>query len=94
MYGIFLSLGELGPGNCTIVLASKTSATAVRGQYYGVAAAVGKIGAFVGTWVFPPIIDGVYFLLALTGRVAMDLSRIRRTNYHQGEHRSLLDREW
>jgi len=57
VYGIFLSLGELGPGNCTIVLASKTSATAVRGQYYGVAAAVGKIGAFVGTWVFPPIID-------------------------------------
>ncbi|KAF9448516.1 putative metabolite transporter [Macrolepiota fuliginosa MF-IS2] len=57
VYGIFLSLGELGPGNCTIILASKTSATAVRGQYYGVAAAVGKIGAFVGTWVFPPIID-------------------------------------
>ncbi|KXN81579.1 hypothetical protein AN958_04418 [Leucoagaricus sp. SymC.cos] len=57
VYGIFLSLGELGPGNCTIVLASKTSATAVRGQFYGVAAAVGKLGAFVGTWVFPPIIE-------------------------------------
>ncbi|KAF9448539.1 putative metabolite transporter [Macrolepiota fuliginosa MF-IS2] len=57
VYGIFLSLGELGPGNCTIVLASKTSATAVRGQYYGIAAAIGKTGAFVGTWVFPPIIN-------------------------------------
>lgn len=26
-----------------------------RGQYYGIAAAVGKIGAFVGSYVFPVI---------------------------------------
>ncbi|KAH7927907.1 MFS general substrate transporter [Leucogyrophana mollusca] len=58
VYGIFLSFGEFGPGNCLGVLAAKTGPTAVRGQYYGLAAAVGKIGAFVGTWVFPQIIDG------------------------------------
>jgi len=40
------------------LLASKTSPTAVRGQFYGAAAAVGKVGAFVGTWAFPPMIDG------------------------------------
>ncbi|PPQ97347.1 hypothetical protein CVT26_006581 [Gymnopilus dilepis] len=57
VYGVFLSFGELGPGNCLGLLASKTSPTAVRGQFYGIAAAVGKIGAFIGTWVFPPIID-------------------------------------
>lgn len=56
VYGIFLSFGELGPGNCLGLLASKTSPTAVRGQFYGVAAAVGKVGAFVGTWAFPPMI--------------------------------------
>ena len=50
---IFLSLGELGPGDNIGLLAAKTSATAVRGQYYAIAAAVGKIGAFVGTYVFP-----------------------------------------
>ncbi|KAI9652237.1 MAG: hypothetical protein M1829_001803 [Trizodia sp. TS-e1964] len=55
IYGIFLSLGELGPGDNIGLVASKTSATAIRGQYYGVAAAVGKIGAFVGTYVFPII---------------------------------------
>ncbi|KAB2568567.1 hypothetical protein DBV05_g12753, partial [Lasiodiplodia theobromae] len=27
------------------------------GQFYGIAAAIGKIGAFVGTWVFPVIQD-------------------------------------
>ncbi|KAL5086182.1 MFS general substrate transporter [Trichoderma afarasin] len=55
VYGIFLSLGELGPGNNIGLLAAKTCATGVRGRYYGIAAAIGKIGAFVGTWVFPHI---------------------------------------
>ncbi|KAK7721914.1 glycerophosphoinositol permease [Botryosphaeria dothidea] len=57
VYGIFLSLGEMGPGDNIGLMASKTSATSIRGQYYGIAAAVGKIGAFVGTWVFPVIQD-------------------------------------
>ncbi|RAL67053.1 hypothetical protein DID88_007833 [Monilinia fructigena] len=55
VYGIFLSLGEFGPGDNIGLLASKTSATGVRGQYYAIAAAIGKIGAFVGTYVFPYI---------------------------------------
>ncbi|KAG2110904.1 major facilitator superfamily domain-containing protein [Suillus discolor] len=56
VYGIFLSFGEFGPGNCLGVLGAKSGPTAVRGQYYGFAAAVGKIGAFIGTWVFPIIV--------------------------------------
>ncbi|KAG8213042.1 major facilitator superfamily domain-containing protein [Butyriboletus roseoflavus] len=56
VYGIFLSFGEFGPGNCLGILASKTSPTAVRGQYYGVAAAVGKVGAFVGTYCWKSIV--------------------------------------
>ncbi|KAL7622313.1 glycerophosphoinositol permease [Parahypoxylon ruwenzoriense] len=55
VYGIFLSLGEMGPGNNIGLLAAKTCATGVRGQYYGIAAAFGKIGAFVGTYVFKHI---------------------------------------
>ncbi|CAM1501567.1 Fc.00g035510.m01.CDS01 [Cosmosporella sp. VM-42] len=55
VYGIFLSLGEFGPGNNIGLLAAKTCATGVRGRYYGIAAAIGKIGAFVGTLVFPYI---------------------------------------
>ncbi|KAK5230513.1 glycerophosphoinositol permease [Exophiala xenobiotica] len=56
VYGIFLALGEVGPGDNIGLLASKTSATSVRGMYYGIAAACGKIGAFVGNYVFPSII--------------------------------------
>lgn len=53
IYGIFQSFAQVGPGNCLGVIAAKSGPTAVRGQYYGVAAATGKVGAFVGTWVFP-----------------------------------------
>ncbi|KKK20295.1 MFS phospholipid transporter (Git1) [Aspergillus rambellii] len=53
---IFLALGEVGPGDNIGLCAAKTCATPIRGQYYGGAAAVGKIGAFVGTYVFPVII--------------------------------------
>lgn len=42
IYGIFLSLGEVGPGDNIGLVASKTCATGVRGQYYGFAAAMGK----------------------------------------------------
>lgn len=38
------------------LVASKTCATAIRGQYYGIAAAMGKVGAFVGSYVFPSIV--------------------------------------
>lgn len=50
MYGVFLSFGQVGPGNCTLVLSAKTGPTAVRGTFYGFAAAAGKAGAFVGIW--------------------------------------------
>lgn len=55
VYGIFLSLGEIGAGDNIGLIASKTCATGVRGQYYAIAAAVGKIGAFIGTYIFPYI---------------------------------------
>ena len=57
IYGVFLALGEFGPGDNIGLVASKTCATAVRGQYYGIAAAVGKIGAFVGNQVLAILYD-------------------------------------
>ena len=56
LYGLFLSCGEFGPGDNVGLLAAKFSATGVRGRCYGVAAAMGKIGAFVGSWVFPILV--------------------------------------
>ncbi|KAK5074667.1 glycerophosphoinositol permease [Lithohypha guttulata] len=55
--GLFMALGEVGPGANIGLLASKLSSTPIRGQFYGIAAAAGKVGAFVGTYVFPLLID-------------------------------------
>jgi hypothetical protein len=52
VYGIFLMLGEMGPGDNIGLIASKTCATGIRGQYYAIAAATGKIGAFAGGYAF------------------------------------------
>lgn len=55
--GIFMALGEVGPGDNIGLLASKLSSTPIRGQFYGIAAAWGKVGAFIGTYIFPLLID-------------------------------------
>lgn len=54
-YGIFETLGEFGPGDNIGLICAKTSGSAVRGRYYSVAAAIGKVGAFVGGYAFPAI---------------------------------------
>lgn len=45
----------MGPGDNIGLCAAKSSATAIRGQYYSYAAAIGKVGAFVGTYVIPVV---------------------------------------
>lgn len=55
VYGLFLTFGEMGPGDNLGLLASKSCATACKGQFYGIAAAIGKIGAFAGTYAFPKL---------------------------------------
>ncbi|KXX75323.1 putative metabolite transport protein GIT1 [Madurella mycetomatis] len=51
VYGIFQSLAESGPGNNIGLIAAKTCATGVRSQYYRIAAAIGKLGAFYPFYV-------------------------------------------
>ncbi|OAP61446.1 hypothetical protein AYL99_03649 [Fonsecaea erecta] len=57
LYGIFNSLGEMGPGVCTFLTAAESFPTPLRGHFMGFAAAVGKAGAAIGTQVFTPIQD-------------------------------------
>ncbi|WFD20541.1 hypothetical protein MCAP1_002788 [Malassezia caprae] len=57
VYGLFLSFGEFGPGDNLGLLASKSCATAVKGQFYGIAAAIGKVGAFAGSYAIKSMQD-------------------------------------
>ena len=55
LYGVFVSLGEMGPGVATILVSSESFATPVRGHLLGLSAAIGKAGAAIGIQVFTPI---------------------------------------
>ncbi|OGM43396.1 inorganic phosphate transporter [Aspergillus bombycis] len=57
MYGIFMALGEMGPGVSTFLCAAESFPTPLRGHFLGFAAAVGKAGASIGTEVFTPILN-------------------------------------
>ncbi|WBW72647.1 plasma membrane glycerophosphodiester transmembrane transporter [Schizosaccharomyces osmophilus] len=64
IYGIFLSMGEFGAGGNIGLMASKTSPTAIRGIYYGLAAAIGKCGAIAGVYAFGGNQIRIYFYAA------------------------------
>jgi hypothetical protein len=53
--GLFLTWGEFGPGDNIGLLSAKLPATCIRGQFYGIAAAVGKLGAFTGAYAFTDV---------------------------------------
>lgn len=54
-YGLMLSFGNMGPGDMLGLVSAESFATPVRGTCYGLAAAIGKTGAAVGTQAFTPI---------------------------------------
>lgn len=54
-YALMQSSGNLGPGDMLGLISSETYATSVRGTCYGISAALGKVGAAVGTEAFTPI---------------------------------------
>lgn len=56
LYGVFLTLGEVGPGATIVLTASESFPTALRGHGVGMAAAWSKAGAAIGTQVFKPIL--------------------------------------
>lgn len=49
------SSGNMGPGDMLGLTSSESYATVVRGTCYGFSAAIGKLGAVVGTQAFTPI---------------------------------------
>ncbi|CUM67767.1 uncharacterized protein PRCAT00005472001 [Priceomyces carsonii] len=54
-YGLMQSSGNMGPGNCMGLVSAESFASPVRGTLYGLSAAIGKVGAVVGTKTFTPI---------------------------------------
>lgn len=53
VYGISFFFIEFGPNCTTFVMPSEVFPTSIRATGHGMAAGIGKFGAFVGTFVFP-----------------------------------------
>ena len=56
LYGVFMMMGEFGPGDMLGLVSAEIYPTAIRGTAYGWSAAIGKFGAFCGTSAFKPAI--------------------------------------
>lgn len=79
-YGLMQSSGNLGPGDMLGLISSESYATAVRGTCYGFSAAVGKVGAAVGTEAFTPIQNNLgkrwtFIVAAICGIVGILVTR-------------------
>ncbi|KAI0015119.1 metabolite transport protein [Xylariomycetidae sp. FL0641] len=57
LYGIFLTLGEVGPGSTVVLTSSECFPTSIRGQFMGLISAFSKTGAAIGTQVFTAILN-------------------------------------
>ncbi|KAF8885502.1 major facilitator superfamily domain-containing protein [Infundibulicybe gibba] len=56
LYGLFQTFLAMGPGNCTFLVSTESFPTPLRGHFLGLSAAMGKVGAAIGTQVFPTIV--------------------------------------
>merc|ERR1712070_821471 len=56
VFGLQKTFDAFGPGAMTFVIPAEIFPTAVRATCHGLSAAGGKLGAFVGTFLLPPLI--------------------------------------
>jgi MFS family permease len=59
LYGLLSSMGNFGPGSIMGLASAESYPTALRGTAYGLSAALGKVGAVVGTEVFKPVENSI-----------------------------------
>ncbi|KAK6463567.1 permease [Scheffersomyces coipomensis] len=55
LYGLMTACGNMGPGDGLGLISSESYPTPIRGTFYGLSAAIGKVGAIAGTKSFTPI---------------------------------------
>jgi MFS transporter, PHS family, inorganic phosphate transporter len=73
VYGVSYFFAEFGPNMTTFVLPGEVFPTEVRATGHGISAGIGKLGAFIGVFLFPVLQDslGLHGTLLLTGGVSL-----------------------
>ena len=57
LYGISYFFTEFGPNTTTFIYPAEIFPTEVRTTGHGISAGAGKMGAFVGAFLFPDLLD-------------------------------------
>ena len=75
-YGLFQCVGHMGPGTMIGLLTTESYATGVRGTFYALSLAFGRVGGVIGTEIFNPIKKDLgqrwtFFISAIIGAVAI-----------------------
>jgi hypothetical protein len=73
VYGISYFFTEFGPNVTTFVLPSELYPVSIRATGHGISAGIGKLGAFIGVFLFPVLQSslGLRGTLLLTGGVSV-----------------------
>ena len=73
IFGLSFFFVNFGPNTTTFLIPSEIYPTKIRARAHGISAAVGKIGAFAGAFVFPPFLlsHGLAFTIAMMSYVAL-----------------------
>ena len=77
VYGVSYFFTEFGPNMTTFVLPSELFPVSMRTTGHGISAGIGKLGAFIGVFLFPVLQSsfGLRGTLLLTAGVAVPASR-------------------
>jgi MFS family permease len=57
LYGLFQTFLSVGPGDCNFLVSSESFPTPLRGHFLGFAAAIGKVGAAIGTTALSQVLS-------------------------------------
>jgi MFS family permease len=81
VYGVSYFFTEFGPNMTTFVIPSEVFPVAMRATGHGIAAGVGKFGAFIGVFLFPVLqsslgLRGTLLLTAVVSGLGFALTRV------------------
>jgi len=81
VYGVSYFFTEFGPNMTTFVLPSELYPTAMRTTGHGISAGIGKLGAFIGVFLFPVLnsslgLRGTLLLTAVISGLGFALTRV------------------
>jgi MFS family permease len=98
VYGLLKAVAAFGPGNMIMLVSSESYATSVRGKCLGLSAAIGKLGAVVGTSVFLSIkerwdVAGVFTTVGFAGLLGVIVTLVFVKSLH-GENLEMEDRRF